>query len=152
MCDQRGRSHSEFVVQQGCIERERVWLVPVLSPLVRVPLLKVTIADDYSDPFDAQNDLKSKAGKGESAGYMEPYEAQRIMTVSPGKAAKLRKAGLLVESSPQACRDTHSRHHAPSPPPTCQHPHQAQRSSPEPSSALRTSGGSHGLAPPCSFH
>lgn len=38
------------------------------------------IADDYSDPFDAKNDLKSKAGKGESAGYMEPYEAQRIMT------------------------------------------------------------------------
>lgn len=42
--------------------------------------LQVTIADDYSDPFDAKNDLKSKAGKGESAGYMEPYEAQRIMT------------------------------------------------------------------------
>ncbi|KAI5158191.1 Sh2 Domain-Containing Adapter Protein B [Manis pentadactyla] len=41
---------------------------------------KVTIADDYSDPFDAKNDLKSKVGKGESAGYMEPYEAQRIMT------------------------------------------------------------------------
>ncbi|XP_008140105.2 SH2 domain-containing adapter protein B [Eptesicus fuscus] len=41
---------------------------------------KVIIADDYSDPFDAKNDLKSKAGKGESAGYMEPYEAQRIMT------------------------------------------------------------------------
>lgn len=41
---------------------------------------KVTIADDYSDPFDAKSDLKSKAGKGESAGYMEPYEAQRIMT------------------------------------------------------------------------
>lgn len=42
--------------------------------------LQVTIADDYSDPFDAKNDLKSKTGKGESAGYMEPYEAQRIMT------------------------------------------------------------------------
>lgn len=41
---------------------------------------KVTIADDYSDPFDAKNDLKNKSGKGESAGYMEPYEAQRIMT------------------------------------------------------------------------
>uniref|UniRef100_A0A8C5JX17 Src homology 2 domain-containing transforming protein B n=1 Tax=Jaculus jaculus TaxID=51337 RepID=A0A8C5JX17_JACJA len=41
---------------------------------------KVTIADDYSDPFDAKNDLKNKPGKGESAGYMEPYEAQRIMT------------------------------------------------------------------------
>lgn len=46
--------------------------------------LQVTIADDYSDPFDAKNDLKSKAGKGESAGYMEPYEAQRIMTGKHG--------------------------------------------------------------------
>lgn len=46
--------------------------------------LQVIIADDYSDPFDAKNDLKSKAGKGESAGYMEPYEAQRIMTGKPG--------------------------------------------------------------------
>eukprot|EP00069_Balaena_mysticetus_P020379 bmy_02839T0 len=49
------------------------------TTLVLIPS-KVTIADDYSDPFDAKNDLKSKAGKGESAGYMEPYEAQRIMT------------------------------------------------------------------------
>ena len=39
----------------------------------------MTIADDYSDPFDAKSDLKSKAGKGESAGYMEPYEAQKMM-------------------------------------------------------------------------
>lgn len=46
--------------------------------------LQVIIADDYSDPFDAKNDLKSKAGKGESAGYMEPYEAQRIMTGKQG--------------------------------------------------------------------
>ena len=46
----------------------------------------MTIADDYSDPFDAKNDLKSKAGKGESAGYMEPYEAQRIMTGEQSQA------------------------------------------------------------------
>ncbi|XP_059870466.1 SH2 domain-containing adapter protein B isoform X3 [Delphinus delphis] len=50
---------------------------------------KVTIADDYSDPFDAKNDLKSKAGKGESAGYMEPYEAQRIMTAPASRLPKL---------------------------------------------------------------
>ncbi|XP_038625584.1 SH2 domain-containing adapter protein B [Tachyglossus aculeatus] len=41
---------------------------------------KVIIADDYSDPFDAKSELKNKTGKGESTGYMEPYEAQRIMT------------------------------------------------------------------------
>ncbi|KAM6033819.1 SH2 domain-containing adapter protein B [Chlamydotis macqueenii] len=40
---------------------------------------KVLIADDYSDPFDAKSEL-NRVGKGENAGYMEPYEAQRIMT------------------------------------------------------------------------
>ncbi|XP_030920579.1 SH2 domain-containing adapter protein B, partial [Geospiza fortis] len=39
---------------------------------------KVLIADDYSDPFDAKNEL-NRMGKGENTGYMEPYEAQRIM-------------------------------------------------------------------------
>ncbi|XP_029459344.1 SH2 domain-containing adapter protein B [Rhinatrema bivittatum] len=41
---------------------------------------KVIIADDYSDPFDAKSELKNKVGKGENNGYMEPYEAQRLMT------------------------------------------------------------------------
>lgn len=40
---------------------------------------KVVIADDYSDPFDAKSE-GNKTGKGENTGYMEPYEAQRIMT------------------------------------------------------------------------
>ncbi|XP_077201637.1 SH2 domain-containing adapter protein B [Paroedura picta] len=40
---------------------------------------KVIIADDYSDPFDAKSE-GNKTGKGENTGYMEPYEAQRIMT------------------------------------------------------------------------
>ncbi|NXN55149.1 SHB protein, partial [Rynchops niger] len=40
---------------------------------------KVLIADDYSDPFDAKSEF-NRMGKGENAGYMEPYEAQRIMT------------------------------------------------------------------------
>lgn len=43
------------------------------------------IADDYSDPFDAKSEL-NKMVKGENTGYMEPYEAQRIMT---GKKIKL---------------------------------------------------------------
>ncbi|XP_025893879.1 SH2 domain-containing adapter protein B [Nothoprocta perdicaria] len=40
---------------------------------------KVLIPDDYSDPFDAKSEL-NKMRKGENTGYMEPYEAQRIMT------------------------------------------------------------------------
>lgn len=41
---------------------------------------KVLIADDYSDPFDAKNGQKSKGVITENNGYMEPYEAQRLMT------------------------------------------------------------------------
>ncbi|OCT59184.1 SH2 domain-containing adapter protein B [Xenopus laevis] len=41
---------------------------------------KVIIADDYSDPFDAKSEQKNKGFKTESNGYMEPFEAQRLMT------------------------------------------------------------------------
>ncbi|XP_069818214.1 SH2 domain-containing adapter protein B [Dendropsophus ebraccatus] len=41
---------------------------------------KVAIADDYSDPFDAKNEQKNKGVITENNGYMEPYEAQRLMT------------------------------------------------------------------------
>lgn len=41
---------------------------------------QVAIADDYSDPFDAKNEKKNKGVITENNGYMEPYEAQRLMT------------------------------------------------------------------------
>ncbi|XP_063311344.1 SH2 domain-containing adapter protein B isoform X1 [Pelobates fuscus] len=40
---------------------------------------KVVIPDDYSDPFDAKSE-KNKGVVPENNGYMEPYEAQRLMT------------------------------------------------------------------------
>uniref|UniRef100_A0A452I5E6 Src homology 2 domain containing F n=1 Tax=Gopherus agassizii TaxID=38772 RepID=A0A452I5E6_9SAUR len=49
---------------------------------------KVLIADDYSDPFDAKSEL-NKAVKGENTGYMEPYEAQRIMSGKDGAVSPL---------------------------------------------------------------
>ncbi|XP_038660290.1 SH2 domain-containing adapter protein B-like isoform X2 [Scyliorhinus canicula] len=42
----------------------------------------VAIRDDYSDPFDARNELKNKITRKrevENNGYMEPYEAQKMM-------------------------------------------------------------------------
>ncbi|KAM8962082.1 SH2 domain-containing adapter protein B [Pelodytes ibericus] len=41
---------------------------------------KVVIPDDYSDPFDAKSEQKNKGLVPENNGYMEPYEAQRLMT------------------------------------------------------------------------
>ncbi|XP_053321772.1 SH2 domain-containing adapter protein B [Spea bombifrons] len=40
---------------------------------------KLVIPDDYSDPFDAKGE-KNKGLVPENNGYMEPYEAQRLMT------------------------------------------------------------------------
>ncbi|XP_067839551.1 SH2 domain-containing adapter protein B-like [Heptranchias perlo] len=43
---------------------------------------KVAIRDDYSDPFDAENEMKNKVSKKREMvnnGYMEPYEAQKMM-------------------------------------------------------------------------
>lgn len=42
-------------------------------------VFQVSIADDYSDPFDAKSEL-NRIRKMENSGYMEPYEAQRILT------------------------------------------------------------------------
>ncbi|XP_041041360.1 SH2 domain-containing adapter protein B-like [Carcharodon carcharias] len=42
----------------------------------------VAMRDDYSDPFDAKDELKNKVIKKrevENNGYMEPYEAQKMM-------------------------------------------------------------------------
>ncbi|KAB0338528.1 hypothetical protein FD755_025229 [Muntiacus reevesi] len=57
-----------------CSSRERRPAIPA----------EVTITDDYSDPFDAKNDLKSKAGKGESTGYTEPYEQESVRSKHKG--------------------------------------------------------------------
>ncbi|XP_074850606.1 SH2 domain-containing adapter protein B [Carettochelys insculpta] len=61
---------------------------------------KVLIADDYSDPFDAKSEL-SKAGKGESTGYMEPYEAQRIMSeFQRQESVKSQPRGIQLYDTP----------------------------------------------------
>ncbi|XP_068278663.1 SH2 domain-containing adapter protein B isoform X4 [Nyctibius grandis] len=62
---------------------------------------KVLIADDYSDPFDAKSEL-NRMGKGENTGYMEPYEAQRIMTAEFRKqeGIKSRQKNMQLYDTP----------------------------------------------------
>ncbi|KAJ1205492.1 hypothetical protein NDU88_000926 [Pleurodeles waltl] len=61
---------------------------------------KVVIADDYSDPFDAKSELKNKEGKGENAGYMEPYEAQKLMTDIKEDSLKSQKKAIQLYDTP----------------------------------------------------
>ncbi|XP_043946527.1 SH2 domain-containing adapter protein D [Protopterus annectens] len=51
---------------------------------------------EYSDPFDFQNESgveRTEEGKPESNGYMEPYEAQRVLTDLQRKGEKKQRKG-----------------------------------------------------------
>lgn len=50
-----------------------------LSPLV---LLQVIILEDYADPYDAKRTKGQRDAErvGENDGYMEPYDAQQMIT------------------------------------------------------------------------
>lgn len=52
------------------------------DPFPVLPLLQLAVLEDYADPFDAAQVAGSQAGLEkvmENDGYMEPYEAQKMM-------------------------------------------------------------------------
>lgn len=62
---------------------------------------KVAMADDYSDPFDAKNEQKNKGVITENNGYMEPYEAQRLMTdIQKQESQKLPQKNIQLYDTP----------------------------------------------------
>ncbi|KAM5192947.1 SH2 domain-containing adapter protein B [Mantella aurantiaca] len=62
---------------------------------------KVVMADDYSDPFDAKNEQKNKGMLTENNGYMEPYEAQRLMTdIQKQESQKLPQKNIQLYDTP----------------------------------------------------
>ncbi|XP_050799099.1 SH2 domain-containing adapter protein B isoform X2 [Gopherus flavomarginatus] len=70
------------------------------GPGHQLPGDRVLIADDYSDPFDAKSEL-NKAVKGENTGYMEPYEAQRIMSeFQRQESVKSQQKGIQLYDTP----------------------------------------------------
>lgn len=62
-----------------------------------VPSAPILGDNDYSDPFDARLDLRPETIQGpitpENNGYMEPYEAQKVIT---GKSSFSLKCPLKV--------------------------------------------------------
>nr|XP_021409816.1 SH2 domain-containing adapter protein F isoform X1 [Lonchura striata domestica] len=61
-----------------------------LNPFPILPLFQLAVLEDYADPFDAAQVAGSQAGLEkvmENDGYMEPYEAQKMM-------AEIRQKGL----------------------------------------------------------
>ncbi|KAK5854895.1 hypothetical protein PBY51_005047 [Eleginops maclovinus] len=62
----------------------------------------VIILEDYADPFDAQKKRESREVErvGENDGYMEPYDAQQMITEIRRRGSKdLLKACVLIEVS-----------------------------------------------------
>lgn len=46
--------------------------------------MEVIILEDYADPFDAQKTREQREERvGENDGYMEPYDAQQMITGEP---------------------------------------------------------------------
>ncbi|XP_069505484.1 SH2 domain-containing adapter protein D [Ambystoma mexicanum] len=73
--------HRLIKVDSTELKRSKTLAATAAEPLSRTD--KVTENSEYSDPFDAQHKLEGRDAQGtpppESNGYMEPYEAQRVI-------------------------------------------------------------------------
>lgn len=70
------------------------------NPSPTLPLFQLAVLEDYADPFDAAQVAGSQAGLEkvtENDGYMEPYEAQKMMA---GKAEGSVQRPLFVPRVP----------------------------------------------------
>ncbi|TNN33712.1 SH2 domain-containing adapter protein E [Liparis tanakae] len=69
----------------------------------------VIILEDYADPFDAQKTREQREAErvGENDGYMEPYDAQQMITEIRRRGSKdLLKVCVLVEAGEAAVEDS----------------------------------------------
>lgn len=72
-----------------------------LNPFPVPPLFQLAVLEDYADPFDAAQVAGSQAGLEkvmENDGYMEPYEAQKMMA---GKVEGVRQRPLCMPLFPE---------------------------------------------------
>lgn len=72
-----------------------------LNPFPILPLFQLAVLEDYADPFDATQVAGSQAGLEkvmENDGYMEPYEAQKMMA---GKVEGIMQRPLFTPLVPE---------------------------------------------------
>ncbi|XP_058475783.1 SH2 domain-containing adapter protein E-like isoform X2 [Solea solea] len=77
------------------------------KPTVQSKTETVIILEDYADPFDAQKTREREAERlGENDGYMEPYDAQQMITEIRRRGSKdLLKVTVLTEGSEVTVED-----------------------------------------------
>lgn len=77
-------------------------VVPEAEKAVQCKTETVIILEDYADPFDAQKTREQREAErvGENDGYMEPYDAQQMITEIRRRGSKdLLKVCVLMEAS-----------------------------------------------------
>ncbi|XP_065804035.1 SH2 domain-containing adapter protein E [Labrus bergylta] len=76
--------------------------VPETEKLLQCKTETLIILEDYADPFDAQKTREQREAErvGENDGYMEPYDAQQMITEIRRRGSKdLLKVCVLMEAS-----------------------------------------------------
>lgn len=96
--------------------------VPASEPEKPKPEMTVIILEDYADPYDAKRTKEQRDAErlGENDGYMEPYDAQQMITEIRRRGSKdpLIKAILLLDepSEPGAKADSAPKRQGAKPP------------------------------------
>ncbi|XP_034066377.1 SH2 domain-containing adapter protein E-like isoform X2 [Gymnodraco acuticeps] len=83
-------------------------VVPEAEKLGQCKIEAVIILEDYADPFDAQKKIESREAErvGENDGYMEPYDAQQMITEIRRRGSKdLLKVCVIMETSEGAVEE-----------------------------------------------
>ncbi|XP_054462170.1 SH2 domain-containing adapter protein E-like [Anoplopoma fimbria] len=84
-------------------------VVPEAEKAVQCKTETVIILEDYADPFDAQKTREQREAErvGENDGYMEPYDAQQMITEIRRRGSKdLLKVCVLMEESEGTVEDS----------------------------------------------
>ncbi|KAK5911042.1 hypothetical protein CgunFtcFv8_005254 [Champsocephalus gunnari] len=83
-------------------------VVPEAEKLGQCKIEAVIILEDYADPFDTQKKSESREAErvGENDGYMEPYDAQQMITEIRRRGSKdLLKVCVIMETSEGAVEE-----------------------------------------------
>ncbi|KAI4818015.1 hypothetical protein KUCAC02_011382 [Chaenocephalus aceratus] len=83
-------------------------VVPEAEKLGQCKIEAVIILEDYADPFDTQKKSESRETErvGENDGYMEPYDAQQMITEIRRRGSKdLLKVCVIMETSEGAVEE-----------------------------------------------
>uniref|UniRef100_A0A6J0U143 SH2 domain-containing adapter protein E n=1 Tax=Pogona vitticeps TaxID=103695 RepID=A0A6J0U143_9SAUR len=113
---------------------------PAPEPEKAVKQETVIILEDYADPYDAKQTKGQREAErlGENDGYMEPYDAQQMITEIRRRGSKdpLVKAVLLLDEPAEAKGDSGAKRPSAKPPQLYDTPYEPTEAGPKPEARL----------------